>query len=130
MKKRIAKFELEKVIKAYEMALSGKNGERRLHNSGYGGSTLHAEGETVENTIPVKTMSLASFMEQNKISYVDILKVDIESSEKEVFGASDFPLVADKIKMIIGEHKEGLEELLKPLGFKYRDYGHIFTFER
>lgn len=102
LKEIVEKYHLDK-IKLCNIALDDKNGISYLHEGGRGGHTLTTE----ETAIPVETKTLATFMKDEGIEQVDVLKVDIESREKEVFGSPDFPEVASKIKYIIGEHNNG-----------------------
>src|SRR3990172_2954858 len=101
MEGMVKKFELGGVIKTSNKALAGSIGKRFFHNSGYGGSTFFADSN---DSIEVDTTTLATVIKENKLEVVDILKVDMENAEGEVFRASDFPEVADRIKLIIGEH--------------------------
>ena len=122
MDKMIKKFELEKVIKHSNKALAGENGTRYLHASGYGGSTMLARGGEVNEEIPVEGITLATVIKENKLDQVDILKLDMENSEEEVLKAPDFLEVADRVKMIIGEHLQNSNKLLKKLGYKSYNY--------
>jgi len=126
MKTHVEEFEVGNIILPFNIALAKEDGERNFFNSGYGGSAFKSGADT----IVVKTQSLANFMKENKIDQVDVLKIDVESAEREIFGAPDFPSVADKIKMIIGEHGDGLPEILLPLGFKLKDYQYGFIYTR
>ena len=98
----IRDFNLKK-IKAFKLALSDYNGEGTLIIGGRGGHKLVAGGGS-EKTEKVQIKTLASFMNDEGIKHVDILKIDIELGEREVFGSDDFAEVADRINFIIGEH--------------------------
>ena len=72
-------------------------------------------------------MSLVDFFKKNRIKEVDILKIDVEGAEKEIFEADDFPLVADKIKLIIGEihsSADSVRDTLKKNGFRIKEVGN------
>lgn len=130
LKTRVESFGMNRMIVSNKAL--GRNGERRVfHASGAGGSTLtqSTEGELGGSDIMVDTISLAQVIKENNIEKVDILKVDMENAEKEVFDSPDFPKVAKKIKLIIGEHLEDSRERLESLGFKMKSYPHgaIFT---
>ena len=128
MDETIKEFELQDVIKHSSKALAGENGKRWFHNSGYGGSTLQGK-DPGRGEIEVETTTLATVIKENKIKRVDILKVDMEHSEKEVLTASDFSEVASIIKMIIGEHLEDLNSDLEKLGFTYeKSHSRNFVF--
>jgi FkbM family methyltransferase len=116
---------LEKTIKdnnlnkihIYNIGISGKNETRYYLDFGGGGSHLEPSGDK-----KIKTMTLNTFMEKNKIEYVDILKIDVEGAEGEIFMADDFP--TKKITTIIGElHPMALaidfEKLLNSKGYRY-----------
>ena len=122
--KRIKKYELDR-IKSFPIALSGSRGKRIFHASGYGGSRLLESEQELsgESDIKVDSMSLAQFMAENNIDHVDILKVDIEQGEDEVFNAPDFKDVVGKIDLIIGEHLLSVDGLLKDFGFEAKTDG-------
>lgn len=125
LEKHIKDYELDR-IKCFPLAIADGRGERIFHASGYGGSRLLTRGEVnaaPEDKIKVASMSLAEFINDNKIDHVDILKVDIEHGEDELFRAADFKDVVDKIDKIIGEHLEGVDDLLKKFGFKATTHG-------
>lgn len=108
----IKEFNLTK-IKPFNLALSNENGEGNLILKDRGGHMLSkGNGERV------KTKTLATFMKENKIKRIDILKIDIEGGENEVFNSDDFKEIAGRVKFIIGEHLGGVDGLLKSLGYK------------
>ncbi|MEK6880542.1 MAG: FkbM family methyltransferase [Nanoarchaeota archaeon] len=111
----INQFGLNK-IKPFKLALAGVNGKRMLgiHND-RGGHHLNLNSEKKEE---VDAITLASFIKQEKLDYIDLLKIDIENDEKEIFEASDFQEVANKISAIIGEHLGSSHNLLLNLGFE------------
>lgn len=133
LESRVRDYDLER-IKCFPLALAGSSGERTFHASGYGGSRLLKTPEDVEEPvssyIKVNSMSLAQFMEANKIEHIDILKVDIEAGEIEVFNSADFKGVVDKIDCIIGEHLKEVDELLKGFGFKAETFGVNVVYKR
>mgnify|MGYP001561977808 CR=1 FL=1 len=106
-------------IRPFRYIISDSNQDKFLRGNADGGAQTVDEEE--DNTQRVPTRTLASFMRENNIKTVDILKIDIESHEPRVFGALDFPWVAHKIKFIIGEHGAGLQQILEPLGFHWKD---------
>lgn len=108
----IQAFHLDK-IKPFNIALLDRNGTGSMSEDCRGGNKLE-EGNDV------RVMTLASFMKEQSIDNVDILKIDIEGMDNKVFESEDFQTVGDKISYIIGEHIAGIEELLKPYGFKQR----------
>lgn len=123
LKQLVNEFGLSDTIKCSNKALANMNGFRYLHNSGGGGSALHESTEVQpQDSIKVETITLATVIKENKLEIVDILKLDMENAEKEVLSSPDFLEVADRIKMIIGEHLEPSDKLLKSLG--YKSYTH------
>ena len=114
----IKDFELTK-IKPFRLALSNYNGEGTLAIGSRGGHKLiSGSGNGKTETVDVKT--LATFMKDEKIDNVDILKIDIENGEIEVFTSPDFEKVARKINFIIGEHSSTeVSDALHKYGFYF-----------
>jgi len=74
----------------------------------------------------VETVRLDTFMKEQKIDHVNMLKLDIEGSEFEILGSESFRKVAPKIDVVIGEthqwanrHPHQIVEALKNNGFKF-----------
>lgn len=119
-------FEFDKV-KPFRLAIAGENKERNLSMGGRGGHALR--GESGGQMVQAKT--LATFMKDNNIAEIDILKIDVEGAEDEIFKADDFKTVVDKIGCIIGEHLDGVENILNNFGFKsVRRHGRNLFLER
>ena len=135
LEERIKKYDLGDRVEAFPLAISNSKGERTLHASGYGGSRILPDDDTrypSKEKITVPSMSLADFMSEKSIDYVDILKVDIEGLEDEVFNGSEFAKVADKIGTIVGEVHQGYEvrRSLEKYGFAYTPWTQGFTAKR
>ncbi len=116
-----------KSIKAFNFALSDHQGVETLfpsHDRRGGYSII--DNDVAGKEVPC--MTLAHFMKVNNIAEIDVLKIDIENGEDKVFNAPDFKEVASKIKVIIGEHLDGVGPMLEGLGFTAEDYpnGRIF----
>ena len=95
------------------------------------GSNRLVTGEGSDKTEKVQVKTLATFMKDEGIDHIDILKIDIENGEDEVFTAPDFKDVASKISFIIGEHAGSVvSDALRKNGFSFFDYPHGFTAER
>lgn len=125
----ISEFNLTK-IKPYKLALSNYNGEGTLVIGNRGAHRL-VLGEGHDKTEKVQVKTLATFMKEEKIDHVDILKIDIENGEDEVFTALDFKDVADKISFIIGEHIGNImSDVLRENGFSFVDKPGGFIAER
>ena len=123
MKGYVDTYGLQDTIKVFNKALAGSNGERYINNEGSGGTALlNSDYPVPEGSTPVESVTLASFIKEHDIKVVDILKVDMESAENEVFHSPDFMEVQDRIKMIIGEHLQGCDELFLSLEFKKSEH--------
>lgn len=80
--------------------------------------------------------TLADFMSGHAIPSIDIMKIDIEGDELDVFEHENFP--AQKINSIIGEHHydgsrlERLIQRINELGYLYRELpnGHFIARKR
>lgn len=107
-------------IKAFRNIISDVNGYKYICGNDDGGAHIQEQPES-ETSEKVESKTLATFMKDNGIEEVDVLKIDVESAEPLIFGAEDFKDVAHKIKFIIGEHGAGLQNILEPLGFKWKD---------
>lgn len=116
---------LDRII-PLEVAITGRDGERKLRDfedthSQYGSGLINdTEG------ITVKGLAIDTFMGQNHIEYIDLLKMDIEGCEREVFSSPGFKNVANKIGTIIGEYhgsevKTSISDHLKGYGFRFID---------
>lgn len=74
--------------------------------------------------VMVDTVSLDALVEEYKIDHIDLLKIDIEGSEIEIFSSESFRKVAPIIDTVIterhawsGRHPHQLDEALKIRGF-------------
>ena len=79
-------------IKPFKLALAGESRSARLNfnSDHYDGGFIEdiKNKRTTSNSEKVKTVSLMEFCKKNKIESVDLLKMDIEGSEYEVFSSS------------------------------------------
>jgi len=124
----IEKFKLEDKIFTFPIAISGKDGKRHFNVNGGGGGTLLGQGN--DKGLEIDTLTLNSFLKREGLDKVDILKIDVESAEGEIFSAPDFQEAADKIKYIIGEPHTGeqVRPFLENAGFKVNFWPEsIFT---
>lgn len=111
MKQYTEDFGTDEVMHIFNFAIADSNGTRKMDLTHAGGSRITTTGDT-----EVETHTLKDFMETNKIDHINILKVDIEGGEDEIFASSEFKELIPKIDVIIGEH-EGFKRL-EGLGFK------------
>ena len=129
MEANISEFNLTK-IKPYKLALSNYNGEGTLVIGSRGAHRL-VLGEGSDKTEIVQVKTLATFMKDEEIDHIDILKIDIENGEDDVFTALDFKNVANKISFIIGEHLGNImSDALRKNGFIFIDKSGGFIAER
>lgn len=101
--KMIDQNNLKNVI-PLQLAISHENGKAEFYHSE--NSTMNSLMSEVSNKNEkeiVKTVTLDKFMQDNKIEYLDFVKVDIEGAEAKVFGCDSFDKVKDKIGTIMGE---------------------------
>lgn len=111
-------------ISTHQLALTSSNGDRYLANTedlDYGSGLIN---ETTG--IIVKSVQLDTFMVENNIEYIDLLKIDIEKCELEVFESKGFLNSSSKVGTIIGEYHNGeiqekIKHLLNGMGFRYID---------
>ncbi len=106
-------------IKPYHLAIAGADGNRTLYkHQGCGGYTIFGDAGDECGTVQAK--SLYSFFKDNNITHVDLLKIDVEGTEDEIFRAPSFAVCAPFIDTIIGELHRGadIEEILKMNHYK------------
>jgi FkbM family methyltransferase len=111
----VREFGLTK-IKPFQLALFNYTGTAKFSTKkDRGGNCITDEAGMQQIEVPVTT--LAQFMKDNCIEHVDVIKIDVENNEVEIFGSHDFKDVAYKIDCIIGEHLDGCIDRLKEFGF-------------
>lgn len=125
LRKTIEENKLDKII-PIEKAMTGSDEERFLRDTDdeykqYGSGLINDT-----TGIKVKGTAIDTFMVDNKISYIDLLKVDIEGCEVELFSSPGFKNVQNKIGTIIGEYHNGgmgdaIMGSLNGAGFKFED---------
>ena len=84
------------------------------------------------NNCEVQVKDIQTFMNEENIGEVDLMKVDIECAELELFESDAFSQVCPLIKNIIGE-RHGDRNIQAPLeknGYKYTDLGGRFIAQR
>lgn len=115
LEKNIEEFSLTKII-PFNIAISDKNGAEVLNIRERGGHSLGDSGSGTYKEVVSKTLN--SFLEENNIEHVDVLKIDIEGAEMAVFLERDAKKAFEKIDFVIGEH-EGYG-ILEGFGFKVK----------
>lgn len=125
-------------ILPYNFALSNKNGQIKFNqvvNRKYGETVGNLSGEAtvLENmhrsfeSYIVNSITLDDFVEENKISKIDFIKIDTEGSEKLILeGAKNTlkkfrPIVVCETLFNIGEKE--LEDIM--INFDYEMYNHV-----
>ena len=134
IKQMIEYNEIDKIVHPIQKALYIENGK-----FGFGGPESNKTMQSLHSAVwtngkpdlEVEAIDLVTLFKENNIEHVDLLKMDIEGSEYEVFGHSSFSDVADKIDMIIGEshqwanrHPNQLKDALENRGFEFQWMPH------
>lgn len=127
LESNIKEFEFNNVL-PFKLALARESGMGTLNNNSRGGDTLGAI--TSDQSELVETSSLPDFISENKIKHIDILKIDIENGEEEVFKAKDILNVLKITDLIVGEHLDSTEGLLVANGFKVTHLDHNKIFKK
>ncbi len=129
LKKNIELNRLESKVFAFNSAVSSRKGTQKFFlysfNSG-GNSFFQLQGTGMKKSIEVLTITLKEVFEKHKIKECDLMKVDIEGEEFDLF--YNMPeKTLKKIKRIVmechpfNENKpEKLVEFLKQKGFKIK----------
>ena len=124
-RKTIEDNKLDKIIPV-ECAITGSDGERFLKNTEDEHKQYGAGEINDKEGIIVKGIQLNTFMAEYKINYIDLLKVDIERNEKELFDSEGFRNISNKIGTIIGEYhigsiKDSITHNITNAGFRFTD---------
>jgi FkbM family methyltransferase len=87
-------------IHPFHQAIAGSN---RVVNASSlectdGGNTIYGNGAEIQ------AVTLHQFFIKNNIEYADIIKIDVEGAEREIFTSEDFQKVRDKVGVFIGEN--------------------------
>ena len=92
-------------IKLFNFAIWPREKEQYLYQTSEEstGQTFFANGSKAFGRELVQCKRIDTFFEDNKIEHVDVLKIDVESSEYIILPDDSFSRVADKIDLIIGE---------------------------
>lgn len=115
MNKTIADNQLDR-IKTFCFGISGTGGIRQFYTDDrpeLGGWKIAQDQRT-----PLPTKTIDEFMDENKIEVVDLMKIDIEGMEFEIFLSEGFKKVANRIHKIVGEFHGGSPvDCLKAAGY-------------
>jgi FkbM family methyltransferase len=89
-------------------------------------SKITSELQTGQGSEKVECITIPSIIEKYNIEYIDILKMDIEGAEKEIF-SEDITSWITKTKLILIEiHSQEIEELCYRVFKKYGFYGYKY----
>jgi FkbM family methyltransferase len=116
-------------IVAIEKAVSNKNGTATIYDT----DTEHTYSVTVNKNLnpeeikviktEIKTITLDSFIEENKIGKIDLMKIDVETHEPEVLEGFAVYMKLYRpsiiIEVIREEIAERINELVNGLGYLY-----------
>ena len=109
----VREFGLDK-IKPLRVAIVGDDKNVRVDILNRGGHHINRNG-----TEKVPLLTLSEFVTMYGIDKVDLLKIDAESGEREIFSSSDFKDAHTRFPVIVGEHlKNHAHNFLVPLGYK------------
>lgn len=96
-------------INIYQNGLWNKSATLKVEDNGHGewGFTV----KEVPNGTPggVKAVSIPDLMQQQQVNHIDILKIDIEGAEKELFD-SNYQTWLPKVKVIVIELHDRMRE--------------------
>lgn len=119
LKKNIEQNKLENVH-LFNCAVSDKDGFIDFFNDeDKPGSLLMStkKARTSKDVLQVKSVSLSSFMKSHNIENIDLLKVDIEGSEKDVFEDLNKNKLIDAVSKIILEYHHNINGQKSELGY-------------
>jgi FkbM family methyltransferase len=120
-----------KNIKTFCMGISGNSGERNVQTDPEPGLGSWHFTTSNQPAIIVQTIDIKSFLELERIRIIDVMKVDIEGAEHELFESQSFQDCAYKINTIIGEyHGKEPRESLSKAGYYYHRIGSHFIARR
>ena len=114
-------------IKAFNVAVTGKEGKKinlYIHSLGSGGNSLYHEQAKSDKTETVLTTSLNEIIKLNKISNVDLLKLDCEGAEFDILLNSSKNVLSKIRRVAIETHEvnghsvKELQKFLNTHGFK------------
>ncbi|WP_028669050.1 FkbM family methyltransferase [Runella zeae] len=97
--------QLKDKIKIVSCAVSDKNGIEKFDfsNASHQGTGHIVLNELKEELVPVKSITMDSWMNDNRIDYVDIMKVDVEGAEMNVLKGMEYHLKSQAIGVLFIE---------------------------
>jgi FkbM family methyltransferase len=114
-------------VKICPVAISNKNGTTRFyHNENVTMYSLEKAVNKQDDFEEVRTVTMDTFMQEQGIEKVDLLKLDCEGSESKVISSKEFQECASKIKVIVGEWHAWTEMSKDLFANTFRDLGYNF----
>lgn len=123
----MAKYNKLEMIKPVKKALAAENGTAKFYHNP--NSTMFSLNPTVndhDDFEEVETITLESFMSENNIDHIDMMKLDVEGSESEIIVSDGFKKMAPKVDMIIGEWHTWGKMSQSVFASAFRDMGYEF----
>ena len=81
-------------------AVWGKEASVRLEETELGASGYMADETSADDPNAIKTTTLGKLIYENGINEIDLLKIDVEGAEKEIFGAEGVDDWLGKVKVL------------------------------
>lgn len=130
--RRMVKKNKFKNIFIEESAISDTTGTKKFHSCEAIGEGFHWGGAAINGwgkyLYDIRSYSLIDFMIKEKIEYIDLLKIDCEGEELQIFD-NNFPF--DKVGDIVGEIHHGavndVKKFLESNGYYVTINNIIFT---
>lgn len=126
-------------VRMLDVGISGDGNNILLYSLGTDGglSSIYNSGEPLQS---VKTLTFGDLVKLHDIKHIDILKIDCEGMEREIFSSPSFKEYCHMIDYIVGEvHLLELNGLkytmnvswyLNNLGFSYEEKNGVFKCKR
>ncbi len=96
-------------IHCLQAGIWNKNAILKVVDNGYGEWGFMTEEVDTEGPDTIKSVSIDGLMEKYNLDHIDILKIDIEGSEKELF-EKNYEKWLPKVKVILIELHDGMKE--------------------
>lgn len=137
-----AQIQENNLVNKFNCAISAQNQPVKIYLSDnrecHSISQEFAASYGLQGAITVEGITLENFMDSHNIELVDLLKVDIEGSEEELFKSTSDAMLCKKIKQITIEFHDfvpnsisteavkNIVNRLKKLGFFFIPFSYVF----
>lgn len=129
LKKNIELNKLQERAKAFQFGVANKRETRNLF-IGKEGNATHSLFNNSGKSVQIKTVSLEDIFKENNLSRCDLLKVDCEGAEYEIFNSVKKNILRKIFAINLEYHSNGnpntLKKRLKKEGFKVAMHGPDF----